>query len=40
MLEKLNIFSLKIHKGARFKKKNPKTFLNEGTQHKKIIWNV
>ena len=35
MPKKLNIFSLKIHKGAGISKKNPKTFLNKGTKHKK-----
>ena len=33
MLEKLKIFSLKIHKGAGFRKNQ--TFLNKGTTHNK-----
>ena len=32
MTKKLNIFSLKIHKGAQIFKK-PKTFLNKGTKN-------
>ena len=32
--KKLKIFSLRIHKGVEILKK-PKTFLNEGTKHKK-----
>ena len=39
MPKKLQIFSLKINKGAGILKKH-KTFLNEGTKHKKIIWKV
>ena len=34
MPKKLEIFSFKIHKGARIFKK-PKTFLNKGTKHLK-----
>ena len=34
MPKKLNIFRLKIHKGAGTLKK-PKTFLNKGTEHEK-----
>ena len=37
--QKLKIFRLKIHKGAGIFK-NPKTFLNKGTKHKKIILKV
>ena len=41
MPKKIKNFSLKIHKGPGilfFLK--PKTFLNKGTKHKKIIWKV
>ena len=38
MPKKLNIFSLKIHKGARVSKKKAKTFLNKGTKHIKKIY--
>ena len=37
--QKLKIFNLKIHKSAGMFKKT-KTFLNKGTKHKKIIWEV
>ena len=37
MPKKLNIFSLKIHKGAGIKKL-PKTLVNKGTKHKKKLY--
>ena len=35
MPKKLKIFRSKIHKGAGFKKKNPKIILNKDTKHNK-----
>ena len=39
MLKKLKIISLKIHRVLEFLK-DPETFLNKGTKHKKIIWKL
>ena len=37
MSKKLKICSLKVHKDAEISK-NPKTFLNEGTNHKTKLY--
>ena len=34
--QKLNIFSLKIHKSVGISKKKPKNFLYKGTEHNKL----